>query len=524
MTKGQVLRQEDRAMKRHGFLRLALVVALLPFGSSALAQSEPTVGDSGPSVGDFQTAPAEDQPDPVCTFPSFTDDSYVATLGEDERGRFIDFIQTSTGDSGVFRMDESGNLFFETEGDEAYEEIETDGDILKARYTYTTGDCSQVWQATVTLPPGFVMFLRGDPRFAQEEPPSSTTTTTIATSQEGEPPAVVEQEEPAASPATTLTAQAVDDETSGGIPWFIWLILLILLAYLIWFSTRLVGGGKEGRAPGDNGDDPRDTPPPDVYGEEFETFIIKYCFYIPPDQLRKAAKAPSKSVVSRRTKARKKQQKLIDRNAERLSEDEAITIDEKHRKQIGAKGTVDRWIDAIYWWQEQINAQCVGRLSIDAVLELKPIETEGLTDDKGKTLPNFAKTEKSAKEKASWRWVIGRRDLDARTRHGDATRTHFHISLFKYVRVKTNAKTDGIIFALYPNAKPPPFANFGAVLRKPQTRGEIHEVGHLFGLEHGDGGVMNKRAGSTGTQGGYGNGFAFDDAKCRKVIHQLKGS
>ena len=91
-------------------------VMLLVVAVPVSAQTEPAVGDKGPAVAFFE------QTDGACNFPNFSDDSYVAELGEDERGRFIKFTQ-STGDTGVFRLDESGEIIFETDGDEVYDNI-----------------------------------------------------------------------------------------------------------------------------------------------------------------------------------------------------------------------------------------------------------------------------------------------------------------------------------------------------------------------------------------------------------------
>lgn len=206
---------------------VALIITAVPIS----AQSEPAVGDTGPAVAFFE------QTDGACDFPNFSDDSYIATLGEDERGRFIDFAQSSTGDSGVFRLDESGNIIFETDGDEVYDDISVNvSGVLTARYVYTVGDCSQEWEAEVTLPPGFLGFLADEPvepEDAAAPPPEQQAPP--PTEAQAEPP-----EEPASAPTTETPASEEVAQPStisaegSGLSILTWILIGVIIALFGW--------------------------------------------------------------------------------------------------------------------------------------------------------------------------------------------------------------------------------------------------------------------------------------------------
>lgn len=187
---------------------------LLLLSLSLSAQEQPQAGDSGPAVGDFQGT------DGACNYPDFTDSSYVATLGEDERGRFIEFTQGSTGDSGRFRMDPAQTIFFESDGDEVYAQIQIDGDTLRADYSYTTGGCTQTWQATVTLPPGSVAWLQSDPRLVTTTTAPTTTTSTTPVANEGAAPPEPSADTPteSAEDARSSADSASAEQPSSGAP------------------------------------------------------------------------------------------------------------------------------------------------------------------------------------------------------------------------------------------------------------------------------------------------------------------
>ncbi len=206
-----------------------------------MAQDEPSVGDSGPAVGYFE------QTDGACDFPNFSDDTYVATLGEDDRGRFVEFVQPSTGDAGAFRLDESGEIAFETDGDEVYDNIKVDATgVLTAKYIYTSNGCAQIWVATVTLPPGFVTFLANDPARATEETTPPTTPTTAAPTEETAPPTTPTTAAPTeeTTPPTTPEVVAIDTDTGddSGLGLFVWLFIAAFVGLfgwgLFWYFSR----------------------------------------------------------------------------------------------------------------------------------------------------------------------------------------------------------------------------------------------------------------------------------------------
>jgi hypothetical protein len=227
-------------MRRH-LATAAIACAVLVMGAPAMAQDEPSAGDSGPAVGYFE------QTDGACNFPNFSDDTYIATLGEDDRGRFIEFVQPSTGDAGAFRLDESGNITFETDGDEVYDNIKADSaGVLTAKYIYTSSGCAQIWVATVTLPPGFLTFLANDPARATEETAPPTTATTAAPTEETAPPTTATTAAPTeeTAPPTAPEVVAFDTDTGGdsGLSLFVWLFIAAFVGLfgwgLFWYFLR----------------------------------------------------------------------------------------------------------------------------------------------------------------------------------------------------------------------------------------------------------------------------------------------
>ena len=214
------------------FAMAMATVALLMTAAPLSAQSEPAVGDSGPAVAFFE------QTDGACDFPNFSDDSYVATLGEDERGRFIDFTQSSTGDSGVFRLDESGEIIFETDGDEVYDDISINvSGVLTARYIYTSGSCSQEWVANVTLPPGFLTFLANEPVGPADAPaPPPTEAQAPPTTEVAAPPPTEATATPVTeAPQTEEVAQPASiTEDDSGLSFLVYILIAVFIALFGW--------------------------------------------------------------------------------------------------------------------------------------------------------------------------------------------------------------------------------------------------------------------------------------------------
>jgi len=213
---------------------IGLVAVVLSFALAgpAAAQSAVTVGDTGPASGDFAGT------DEACGFGSYTDDSYVAELGEDETGVYIEFTQGSTGDTGRFRSDADGNITFDTGGDEAYVDIDVEGEALFALYRYTSGDCTQEWIATVTLPPGFIEALIA----GNATPPEPESTEPPTTEPEATEPSTTEPEttEPA-------VAEPASDDGGGGFDLLdlgLWGVLVALAAFLPWGTYRFLFGPK----------------------------------------------------------------------------------------------------------------------------------------------------------------------------------------------------------------------------------------------------------------------------------------
>jgi hypothetical protein len=218
-------------LRRTMFAMATATMALLVSAVPTSAQSEPTVGDSGPAVAYF------DQTDGACNYPNFSDDTYEAELGEDDRGRFIRFTQAS-GDTGIFRLDASGNLVFVTDGDEVYDNITVNvAGVITARYLYNDDGCVQEWLATVTLPPGYLGFLASEPVEPEEAaaPPPTVEEQTPPPEAQAEPP-----EEPASAP-TTQTPQSeelaqpstISDDDSG-ISFLVWVLIAVIIALFGW--------------------------------------------------------------------------------------------------------------------------------------------------------------------------------------------------------------------------------------------------------------------------------------------------
>ncbi|MDW3217190.1 MAG: hypothetical protein R8F63_01145 [Acidimicrobiales bacterium] len=231
-------------------LLFAAVLGLWTLGlaAPASAQDDPTIGSTGPASGEFA------QTDEACGFGDFTDGSYTATIGEDADGVYIEFTQGSTGDSGRFRSDGDGNISFETDGDEEYNDIRVDGNRLIAQYLYGT-DCVQEWSATVEMPEGFIDFLvaasaapepqpepapepEPEPEPEVEDPPSET--------EDPEADAAAEPDDGgAAAPTDAADGESTEVDGSsddGGIDWesltFLALLLLFLIALFLLYRRR----------------------------------------------------------------------------------------------------------------------------------------------------------------------------------------------------------------------------------------------------------------------------------------------
>ncbi len=231
-------------------------VVMLVLAAPAAAQGSVSVGDTGAAVGDFQGT------DEACGFGNYTDDTYVARLGKDDTGVFVDFTQGSTGDTGRFRSDASGNVSFTSAGDEEYVSIDIDGDSLVALYRYTSGDCTQEWVATVDLPPGFIdALLAGNaPPPESTTPSTEVTTTNAADSAEADETAIEET-------STVPPSSGGSDDAGGGFDFLVlvlWTGIGSVVAFLLWGGWNLLGPKRLFRA--DRGD-------PGVIVDDDETIV-----------------------------------------------------------------------------------------------------------------------------------------------------------------------------------------------------------------------------------------------------------
>jgi len=241
---------------------LAVVVGIvLMVAAPAAAQGPASVGDTGPAVGDFQGT------DEACGFGNYTDDTYVAELGEDDMGVFVDLTQKSTGDTGRFRSDASGNISFKSAGDEEYVSIDIEGDSLVALYRYTSGDCTQEWIATVDLPPGFLEALVA----GNAAPPEATTPPVEVSATDETATEPLRPEDAAIEETSTVQpGSEASEDTDGGsdlITLVLWGGISAVIAFLVWGGWYMLRPRRLYRA--DRGD-------PGVFVDDEEGITIKY--------------------------------------------------------------------------------------------------------------------------------------------------------------------------------------------------------------------------------------------------------
>ncbi len=253
----------------------------------------------------------------------------------------------------------------------------------------------------------------------------------------------------------------------------------------------------------DDGDDPRDTPPPTTYGEEIDTegITIQVQFF-----------------TARYNKGRRLRFK-------------------------------PKWVKAVKWWAKRINKKCE-TLQIDKVEVLEDDTTalnrtaeeleafEMRTRGKRRVMARKIRRKKKA---AKWpkkvhglfhfatqdqfvdrrsprrHWLIGKGPLIARIGKNRSTRT-FNIGLFRFVKVTPRGKdgtgaVPGIFFS--PNVLA---ARANALSQG--SRARIHEIGHMYGLVHPDGGIM-KKSYAKGSGGWYGSPKYWGAHWCDKIAGHL---
>lgn len=212
------------------------------FGASALLVilGAPASAQSGVEAGDNESFDATfTDTDDACGFGNYTD-TYIATTGEDENGRFVDLEQMSTGDSGRLRLDENGNPFIEPAiTEEQWTVLAFIGEVLGGQYSYQSDDCIQLWRAELLLPPGYFQFLLDGQAASVPETTTTvidTTTTVIDTTLETTVETVVAITEGTAEPGSEIS----DDSGNNFVLLLPAAVVILLLGWgwYWWFIQR----------------------------------------------------------------------------------------------------------------------------------------------------------------------------------------------------------------------------------------------------------------------------------------------
>jgi hypothetical protein len=163
------------------------------------------------------------------------------------------------------------------------------------------------------------------------------------------------------------------------------------------------------------------------------------------------------------------------------------------------------WVDAIEWWADNIKEKCTVKVSN---IEVRQNDRQSLPRQKGRFTTKLS----------GWdSWVHGEAKLKEYIGKTNSTRD-FHIGLFKEMKALRDEKWFEISgHYVYPNV---------AALKEKTTRvGEderMHLIGHLFGLQKGDGGVMSIfYPRGPGSDPAYGNLTEWPEKWCGKIENHL---
>ncbi len=172
------------------------------------------------------------------------------------------------------------------------------------------------------------------------------------------------------------------------------------------------------------------------------------------------------------------------------------------------KTNIKRWKKAIEWWVKKLKKKCDG-----LTLKIKYEDTDTTSLPEGKT---WYATE-NAKVKKEGKTLVGRKTLFKYL--GDETDPKcFRICLFEKVISKPQHENGS---GSIPGKFEPP--NTLAAKKKTKTADRRHEIGHLFGLEDGDGGIMDKVFPKKGQHkdAHYGSKDHWGSDWCSKIKHHL---
>ena len=159
------------------------------------------------------------------------------------------------------------------------------------------------------------------------------------------------------------------------------------------------------------------------------------------------------------------------------------------------------WIDAIQWWADHINQKCSAKVSN---IDVRQNDRQSLPPKKARFTTKLT----------GWAsWVLGEAKLKEYIGRTNTPRD-FHIGLFKELKARRDEKWfETSAHYVYPNV---------AALKEKTTRvgkdERMHHIGHLFGLQTGDGGVMSIfYPRGPGSDPAYGNLSEWPEEWCDKI-------
>ena len=241
----------------------------------------------------------------------------------------------------------------------------------------------------------------------------------------------------------------------------------------------------------------------------------------------------SKKTRPPRVKVKPKDKRIIVRN-DMVGDAVAVTIVIRYRFYTaeGMKFNNEdqkRWVKVIRWWVDKFNENCGNK--IDGVKPMDQVSkrTRLPKRDKKALTPEEAPpsgytrfaTQEAKMEYNLDTYVVGKAHLKRLIGKTNSTRD-FHIGVFKDVLAKPQIRRgSGLVPGLFVPQ------NVIAVIGNTTLRARLHEMGHMFGLEHkkqGDFGVMEKtyKLDVSGvSEAYYGDPDYWGPDWCDKISHHL---